>query len=237
MTSTADQGHEPERIDIGRLVLFLLLTPLFLGLFMFLPAGSWLWTKGWLFILVFLVSAVVASLYLWRVNPDILAARINPHRGTERWDRILLPFFLVIWLATFPVAAMDDGRFQWSLMPWWVCVIGYALLLGGMGILTWAEAVNKFFEPTVRIQTDRGQTVIDTGPYAIVRHPGYVGGMLFFIGIPLSLGSLWALIPAGISSLLLVLRTKWEDETLQAKLSGYKEYAQRVRYKLLPGVR
>ena len=102
--------------------------------------------------------------------------------------------------------------------------------------MTWAEAVNKFFERTVRIQIDREQTVIDNGPYAIVRHPGYASGLLILVGIPLTLGSVWALIPASLSWLLLVLRTQWEDETLQAELPGYKEYTERVRYRLLPGV-
>ena len=106
----------------------------------------------------------------------------------------------------------------------------------GMGIVTWAEAVNKFFEPTVRIQKERGHRVIDTGPYAIVRHPGYVGGFFFFIGMAFCLGSLWAMIPAGLTSLALILRTQWEDQMLQAELTGYKEYTQRVRYKLIPGV-
>jgi protein-S-isoprenylcysteine O-methyltransferase Ste14 len=113
---------------------------------------------------------------------------------------------------------------------------GYVLFLTGVGILTWAQSVNKFFEKTVRIQTDRGHKVVDTGPYAIVRHPGYVGFMLFFVGGALCLGSLWALIPAGFASSLLVLRTRWEDRTLQAELPGYKEYAQRVHCKLIPGV-
>ena len=103
-------------------------------------------------------------------------------------------------LAIFPVAALDDGRFHWLPVPWWACGVGYVLFLAGMGIVTWAEAVNKFFEPTVRIQTDRGQQVIDTGPYAIVRHPGYVGGSLLLAGIALCLGSVWALIPAGLAS-------------------------------------
>jgi protein-S-isoprenylcysteine O-methyltransferase Ste14 len=110
------------------------------------------------------------------------------------------------------------------------------LFLVGVGIFTWAMAVNKFFERTVRIQTDRGHKVIDTGPYAIVRHPGYAGFVLFFVGGALCLGSLWALIPAGLASALLVLRTRWEDQTLQAELPDYKEYAQRVRYKLIPGM-
>ncbi len=225
-----------EKFDIHRLVLFFLVTPLFVAVFLFLPAGTWAWGKGWLFIGGFVAASVIASFYLWRVNPDILAARINRHQGTEPWDKPLVGILLGMWLGTFPIAALDDERFHWFPVPWWGCVLGYALLLVGMGILTWAEAVNKFFEPTVRIQMDRGQTVIDRGPYTVVRHPGYVGGMVFFVGTALCLGSVWALIPAGMASLLLVLRTKWEDETLQTKLSGYKEYAQRVRYRLVPGV-
>ena len=110
------------------------------------------------------------------------------------------------------------------------------MLLVGFGLSVWAEAVNKFLEPTVRIQTDRGHKVVDNGPYSIVRHPAYVSGCLVFVGVALSLGSLWALIPAGISSLLLILRTHWEDQTLQAELPGYKQYAERVRYRLIPGV-
>jgi protein-S-isoprenylcysteine O-methyltransferase Ste14 len=122
-------------------------------------------------------------------------------------------------------------------VPWWGCVLGYALLITGMVGLTWAQAVNKFFEPTVRIQTDRGHKVIDTGPYAIVRHPGYVSAYLLFVGIPLALGSLWAaLIPAILMVPALVLKTLWEDQTLQEELPGYKGYAQRVRYRLVPGV-
>jgi protein-S-isoprenylcysteine O-methyltransferase Ste14 len=102
--------------------------------------------------------------------------------------------------------------------------------------MTWAESVNKFFEPTVRIQTDRGHTVIDSGPYALVRHPGYLAAGLLVLGLPLSLGSYWALVPAALSNVLLVVRTALEDRTLREELPGYKEYTQRVRYRLVPGV-
>jgi protein-S-isoprenylcysteine O-methyltransferase Ste14 len=138
--------------------------------------------------------------------------------------------------AIVPVAAMDSGRFHWSSLPWWTCGIGYVLLLAGMGIATRAAAVNKFFEPTVRLQTDRGHHVIDKGPYAFVRHPGYLGGLFTLIGIAFSLSSLWALVPAGLASLVVVLRTHWEDQTLQTELVGYQEYTQRVRHKLIPGI-
>ena len=140
-------------------------------------------------------------------------------------------------MTAIPVlAALDGGRFHWFHVPWWACLLGYTLFITGMAGLTWAESVNKFFEPTVRIQTDREQGVIDTGPYAIVRHPGYVAACLFFVGIPLTLGSFWALIPATLSCLLLILRTIWEDRTLRHELAGYEAYAQRVRYRWIPGV-
>jgi len=187
------------------------------------------------FFSLFVGTLVVAGLYLCCVNPEVVVARIRFHRGSKRWDRILLCFFLPSVYAVFLVAALDYVR-NWSSVPWWVCGIGYVLFLVGVGILTWAQAVNKFFEKTVRIQTDRGHKVIDTGPYAIVRHPGYVGFMLVFVGSALCLGSFWALIPAGLASALLVLRTQWEDQTLQSELPGYKEYAQRVRYKFFPRV-
>ncbi len=110
------------------------------------------------------------------------------------------------------------------------------MLLAGFAGLTWAEAVNKFFEPSVRIQTDRGHRVIDTGPYAIIRHPGYAFSFALFLGIPLALGSLWGLIPAALICMMLVVRTVLEDRTLQNELPGYKQYAERVRYRLVPGV-
>jgi protein-S-isoprenylcysteine O-methyltransferase Ste14 len=220
MTAANDKDRQPQRIDKRRLIGFLLALPVYFALFMFVPAGTWAWTKGWLFIGVFLGIVAVVTLYLWRVNPDVVIARIGFQKGTKRWDRILLSFFFLIVYAIIPVAALDDGRFHWLPLPWWVCGVGYALFLVGMGIVTWAEAVNKFFEVTVRIQTERGHKVIDTGPYTIVRHPGYVGGILFCVGIALCLGSLWALIPAALASVLLILRIQWEDQTLQAELPG-----------------
>jgi protein-S-isoprenylcysteine O-methyltransferase Ste14 len=144
--------------------------------------------------------------------------------------------FLTTVMAIPILAALDDGRFHWFPVPWWVCVLGYTLLIAGLAGMTRAQAVNKFFEASVRIQTDRGHTVIDTGPYAVVRHPGYAAGYLLFVGMPLALGSVWALVPVFLLCPLLVLRTVWEDRMLREGLAGYQEYAQRVRYRLVPGV-
>ena len=136
---------------------------------------------------------MAAALYLASQSRNCFAARTNRHEGTKPWDAILVGLLLVAFTGIFVVAALDDGRFHWYPLPWSVCIVGYALLLVGMVLMTWAESVNKFFEPTVRIQSDRGQKVIDTGPYAIVRHPGYASCLPMMVGMALSLGSLWAL--------------------------------------------
>ena len=182
------------------------------------------------------LTSIVIALYLRRVNPDVIAARVNRHEGTKGWDRCLLGILIPAIVSILPVAALDDGGFHWLPVPWWICGIGHVLLIAGLAGMTWAESVNKFFEPTVRIQADRGHTVIGTGPYALVRHPGYVAACLLCLGMPLSLGSFWALIPAVLSCLLLVVRTVLEDKTLRNELSGYEEYTQRVRHRLIPGV-
>ena len=203
---------------------------------LFWPAGTVAWQRGWLLVGFLMAATLVAGGVVWRVNPEVVAARSRRHAGTKRWDKVLLVVFFATMPAIFVVGALDDGRFHWSEAPSWVCGLGYVLMALGFALVSWAERVNKFFEPTVRIQTDRGHRVIDSGPYAIVRHPGYVGGSLLFGGIAPALGSYWALIPAACLCALLVLRTRLEERTLRAELPGYQEYAARVRYRWIPGV-
>jgi protein-S-isoprenylcysteine O-methyltransferase Ste14 len=225
-----------ERINRTRLALNLMAAPLFFALFLFLPAGTWKWPKGWLFVLVVLTAGGVGLIYLWWVNPELVTARINSHQGTKPWDLALLSAYFTAFLSIFPLAALDDGRFHWLPLPEWAWLLGYILLLAGMVLMTWAMSVNKFFEPTVRLQADRGQRVIDTGPYALVRHPGYASCFPLLVGIALCLGSVWALIPATLAFLVLLVRAQWEDQALQVELAGYHEYTKRVRYRLCPGV-
>jgi protein-S-isoprenylcysteine O-methyltransferase Ste14 len=224
-----------EEMGPGRFVLLGLAKFLLVALLMFLPAGDLGWRKGCLFLAVNLAATAVFIPYIWRVNPELLVAR-SRMRWVKQWDKILAAFMITAIMAIFVVAALDDGRFHWLPVPWWLCGIGYLLFLIGMGFGTWAGCVNKFAEGPVRIQTERGHTVIDAGPYAIVRHPGYVAATFLFVGTALALGSLWALVPVGLMIVLLILRTQWEDQTLQAELAGYKEYTARVRFKLIPGV-
>ena len=202
---------------------------------LFVPAGL-SWTRGWIFLAIYFLSASAATYYLWRVNPDILIARSTFRRPSKWWDAVLGPLLLVSMVAIFPVAAYDDGRAHWSQVPLAASVLGYVFfLLANAGGL-WVMRVNKFAELSVRIQTERHQQVIDVGPYAIVRHPLYTTMFFVLTGIALALGSYWALIPAGLCIALLIARTALEDRLLRRKLAGYESYAARVRYRLVPGV-
>jgi len=202
-----------------------------------LPAGMFVWSRGWGFFLVCGLMELLALRYLGRPNSAVLTARrplIAP--GTKRWDKVLLSLLLLVVLTLFVLAAIETQRFQGSTMPWGLSAWGYLLVALGFGLSTWARRVNAFAAPSVRMQPERGQTVIATGPYATIRHPIYAASLGLLFGTSLALGSYWALVPASIASGILILRTHWEDQTLQAELEGYREYTHRVPYKLIPHV-
>jgi protein-S-isoprenylcysteine O-methyltransferase Ste14 len=220
------------RSTIGRVAVTLII----LAVLLFVPAGRITWTRGWLFLLVFTLLMFGAIVYFRRVNPQMFAIRSRVHPETKRWDKVVIGLLFLAMFAIPLVAGLDDGRFHWSSMSRLLMGLGYLLLITGWIGVAWAETVNPFFEPGLRIQTERGHHVIDTGPYAIVRHPGYVAASVMFAGFAISLCSWWALIPAGVGSLVLVLRTVWEDRTLHVELPGYATYATRVRFRLIPGI-
>jgi protein-S-isoprenylcysteine O-methyltransferase Ste14 len=135
------------------------------------------------------------------------------------------------------IVAGLDHRYNWSPeFPLWLNVMGFILISLGYAFAAWALAENRFFSSVVRIQTERGHVVCDTGPYRFVRHPGYAGNIPPLFGIVLALGSVWTLIPAAVASIITVIRTLLEDQTLQDELPGYRDYARRVRYRLIPGI-
>ena len=210
--------------------------PLMLVALVFLPAGRIDWRPGWIFIAILIAAFGLSALLLAWVNPMIYRARSRFQPGTKTWDLILLAVMLPALVLEIPIATLDAGRMGWSAVPPSVVVLGYLLLIGSVAATTWAQAVNPFFEPGVRIQEERAQRVITSGPYRFVRHPGYVAAIAMFIAIPLALASWWALLPAAVAIVLLVIRTRLEDGLLRAELSGYADYARRTRYRLLPGV-
>ena len=230
------QSQAQSGINRRRLALIPIFFSAYFALFMFLPAGTFAWKVGWIFLLILCATIALSVFVIWRINPEVIIARSQPHSGTKSWDKVLMWFWLPCIYGIIPVAAFDVAHIQKGFSTWWVFATGYFLLVIGFGIVAWAQSVNRFFESTVRIQTERGHSVISTGPYAIVRHPGYVGMILLMIGVPLCLGSLWGLLPAGLSCMMIVLRTDWEDQTLQAELDGYQHYAKHVRSRLIPRI-
>ena len=225
------------RGDLIRALVSLAVTLLLMGATLFLSAGSLQWTRGLWFMAGFLFLTLVAMAWLWRVNPEIFVARRRlTGQGTKGWDRVLLFILLGSFLAMLIVAGLDGGRFHWAPAPPWAVLVGYVLLLAGYLGTGWAQAVNRYFEPSVRIQSDRDHHVITTGPYAYVRHPGYIFGIVLTLGVPLALGSLWALLPAVLVVVVLLIRTILEDGTLHRELSGYAAYAARTRYRWIPGI-
>mgnify|MGYP001025600877 FL=1 len=227
---------EPEPMSGTAAVAYAIGLPLALLALVFLPVGRLDWTPGWLFVIFLIVVYGISALVLWRVNPIIYRARSRFQSGTKRWDRILLALMLPAIVAEIPVATLDAGRMFWSSVPFSIVVFGYILIAAGIALGTWAQAVNRFFEPGVRIQHERGHHVITSGPYKVVRHPGYVSAIMLFVGMAFSLASWWALIPAAFATAILILRTSWEDALLRAALDGYADYARHTRFRLVPGI-
>jgi len=210
----------------------------FFALVLFLCAGRWDWVWGWVFIGLFALVSIVNVLILLPTNPALLADRSRGIReNTKNWDKVIVTFSAGLLPMVSWVVAGLDKRWGWSPpMPLALQVggtVGFAL---GWAMLLWATASNAFFTTTVRIQRERDHTVQTGGPYRLVRHPGYVGAILYQLANPFLLGSWWALIPMVLTVPLYVLRTALEDRTLHEELEGYAAYAERTRYRLLPGV-
>lgn len=230
-----EQGQKAKPVHWLRLALVYLFIPLVL----FLCARDWHWWQGWVFALLVFLSGVGSHIWAECRHPGMMAERAGS-RGTvnsKSWDRVLAP--LMAFSIVFPliIVAGLDHRFGWSpSLPLWLILVGFVLITGGYLFASWALSENRFFSGVVRIQKERGHTVCDRGPYRIVRHPGYLGNILPLPGIVLALGSLWAIIPAVAALVIVIIRTALEDRTLQAELPGYREYAQRVKYRLFPGL-
>lgn len=204
------------------------------ALILFGAAGSARWFFGWLFIGLMVVMHLTAAFF---TPLELIAERGSAGKANvELWDRVLTSILLLTFIASYLVAGFDF-RHHWSApiaAAWQVLAVLVFLL--GCALEYWAVSANRFFSTNVRLQTDRGHVVCSSGPYRYLRHPGYAGIILYSLATPVFLGSWWAFLPAFAGAALFVLRTALEDRTLQLKLPGYKEYAQRVRYRLLPGV-
>jgi protein-S-isoprenylcysteine O-methyltransferase Ste14 len=213
----------------------------FLGLpvLLFLLAGTWNWWQAWLYIGISFTATLTSRIFVNKLHPDLIKERasFDNKKDTKPWDRILMPAVAIIMPTLYFLTAGLDKRYGWSGgIPFWFYIIALIITLGGYAFSTWAILENRFFSAVVRIQTDRNQSVIDSGPYRIVRHPGYAAGLMVALMFPLMLGSWWAYIPVGMMIFLTILRTALEDQALIKELPGYAEYIQKTKFRLLPGI-
>ena len=214
-------------------ILFLLI---FMGLVLFLGSGHLNWTAAWVYLGISLLGILINATFLLRTKPEMVAERGKP-KEVKDWDKLVSGLMALAQYLLLPLVAALDLRFGWTREYSRVWQgLGGLVYAGGLGLTSWAMIVNAYFSTAVRIQSDRGQTVCSSGPYHYVRHPGYVGFIFSALGMAILLGSLWALIPAILSCVLIIIRTSLEDRMLQAELPGYKEYSQEVRFRLVPGV-
>jgi len=209
-----------------------------MGLLLFVAAGTLHWPGAWVFLVQLGVLGLASGLWLARADPDLLRERMSPfdRSGQDEADRMLMKVLAVALFAWLMLMALDACRFRWSHVPFWVHAAGAVAILVAFAIIHWTVLENPFAIVVVRVQRERGQHVITTGPYQFVRHPMYAGAIFFFIGTPLLLGSWYGLIGALIMIALFGVRITIEERALRAELEGYAEYAADVPYRLIPGV-
>lgn len=209
----------------------------YVGVVLMLSAGRWDWGAGWLYVFIFLAFDGATALVVIPRSPGLLIERSRSSPNVKNWDKVIMPLAAgLLPLIGWVVAGLNE-RWNWApVVSREAQLIGFTLTVVGHALIVWAMGVNAYFSPMVRIQEERGHQVAVGGPYRFIRHPGYLGAILFSLGIPLLLESWWALIPGALSVILYFVRTALEDQTLNEELSGYKEYAGRVKFKLLPGV-
>lgn len=229
---------EKNNLKIGQIV-FLLIYPLIYPTLILWLAGDWLWVEGWLWAGSMVVVIYSTCVYLFIKDPALLKERFSMlgSKNQKSWDKILLTIFFIGFLAWLVIMPLDAKRFGWSPeFPLWLKAIGGILTVAAWILLFQVFRENTFLSPLVRIQTERKQKVISTGPYGIVRHPMYAGLLPWIFGTPLLLGSLYGLLIAFPSLGLLAIRAVKEEKMLKEELEGYEAYARQVKYRFIPKV-
>ena len=210
-----------------------------MGACLLLGAGNWMWPQAWAFMAIYFFGSLGFAAYYVTRDPALLQSRMEPlkDKGAPWWDRVFLLTFVAIWYLWLVFMGADTQRWHLTApMPVAENVLGGALIVTGFLMTVSVFNANSFAEPTVRLQSDRGQHVIDTGPYAIVRHPMYAAAILYLFGMPLLLGSRWGLLVPPLFIVAVSLRAIGEENKLARELPGYRDYMTRVRYRLVPGV-
>jgi len=200
----------------------------------FITAGRLDYWQGWVYNLLNIFFIVLTYIVLID-RKDLIKERLKPGEGMKSWDRVYYAISTPIFFVMFIISILDAARFYWNpTVPLIIIFLAIIMYSVGQVIIIWAKKTNKFFSSVVRIQSDRKHKVCSDGPYKYVRHPGYLGGLIFTIVTPFVLGSFWGLIPAVIAIIFVFGRTYMEDKTLKKELVGYEEYSKKVKYRIIP---
>jgi protein-S-isoprenylcysteine O-methyltransferase Ste14 len=214
--------------SISVLALFIVLT--------FVAAGRLNYWQGWAFNGLN-VLFILCTYFFLRDRKDLIKERLKPGEGMKKWDKVYYLVSTPLFFVMFIISVLDAGRYSWSpTVPIFVTIFGCIVYSIGQVLILWAKRSNRFFSSVVRIQADRAQKVCKDGPYRYVRHPGYLGGLIFTLATPLMLGSYWGLVPGILIIIPVLIRTSLEDKTLHEELAGYGEYAQEVPFRLIPHI-
>lgn len=227
-----------EKLLTPRIVALLLIFIIVAPLLPLIISWRWNWWEAWAYALISILGFAVSRALAARRNPDLIQERAHylDHKDTAAWDTRLSPLVGLGGIVLVLVASLDE-RFNWSpAFSLGLKIASLVVLLASDAFSSYAFVENRFFSGTVRIQAERGQRVISSGPYRWMRHPGYAGAIVNYLATPLLLDSAWAFLPALAITILIIVRTRLEDRFLHERLSGYPEYAARVRYRLFPGL-
>ena len=229
---------EPNKPVIWRAIVQMVIVVVLAPFIPLIISGQWDWWQAWAYAITSVLAFILSRLLVARKHPDLIAerARFMDAKDTKPWDKVLAPLLGIGSILILVAAGLEKYYAPSTASNLTLNLIALAGIILGYGFSSWALIENRFFAGTVRIQTERGHHVVSTGPYRVVRHPGYAGGLLGYFFIPLLLDSLWAWIPTILLAIVMVIRTALEDKTLQAELPGYKEFAGKTKYRLLPGV-
>jgi len=200
-------------------------------------AGTLAWFQAWLYIVIQFSFWTVTAVWMKKHNPELLKDRMAfLKRSAKGWDKIIIVTSTAVFVPYLLLPGLDAVRYRWSSVPLAIVVLGFVGVIFALFVMAWVIRVNAYLTRFVEVQRERGHKVITSGPYRYVRHPMYASLIILLYSIPVALGSLWTLIPASILTLLFVIRTYFEDQTLHEELEGYNSYSTQVKYRLLPGI-
>jgi protein-S-isoprenylcysteine O-methyltransferase Ste14 len=234
LKSTSSESESSARVMMNLLGIVGLTVAL--AAILIFSSGHLNWGMAWVYIIIHVGISAVSMQKIKSKYPGLLEERFHPGEGVKAWDKPLASSTILLVPVILVVSGLDK-RFGWSVdLSFIVRLVALIFWLLGNAFSKWGAVSNKFYSRNVRIQKDRGHTVVTDGPYQYVRHPGYAGALVASVATPIMLGSLWAIVAVGVQALLLIIRTALEDQTLHDELLGYSEYAKQTRYRLVPGI-